>query len=119
MRAAIAATNVNRPKGFVDDETAPLDGAAPTTRRKTAAEYLPIIVAYRNGAPIRLGDLGRVEDRVQDVRNYGVANGKPAVMLIINRQPNANIIEVVDRVHGAACRSSAPRMPARREPRRS
>jgi multidrug efflux pump len=56
---------------------------------------MPIIVAYRNGAAVRLGDVGRVEDSVQDMRNYGVANGKPAVMLIINRQPNANIIEVV------------------------
>jgi len=64
----------------------------------TASEYLPIIVAYRNGAAVRLGDLGRVEDGVQDLRNYGVANGKPGVMLIINRQPNANIIEVVDSI---------------------
>ena len=97
VRSAIQANNVNRPKGFLsgDDRLWTLQA---NDQARTAAEYLPIIVAYRNGAAIRLGDLGRVEDSVQDVRNYGVANGKPAVMLIINRQPNANIIEVVDRV---------------------
>ncbi|HEX7466939.1 MAG TPA: efflux RND transporter permease subunit, partial [Usitatibacter sp.] len=63
-----------------------------------AAEYRPIVVAYRNGAAVRLGDLGEVLDSVQDVRNYGMANGKPAVLMIINRQPNANIIEVVDSI---------------------
>jgi len=65
---------------------------------KAAAEYRPIVVAYRNGAAVRLGDLGEVLDSVQDVRNYGMANGKPAVLMIINRQPNANIIEVVDSI---------------------
>jgi multidrug efflux pump len=97
VRSAIQANNVNRPKGFLagDDRLWTLQA---NDQARTAAEYVPIIVTYRNGAAIRLGDLGRVEDSVQDVRNYGVANGKPAVMLIINRQPNANIIEVVDRV---------------------
>jgi multidrug efflux pump len=97
VRAAIAATNANRPKGFIDGDQRSWTIQA-NDQARTAAEYLPIIVAYRNGAGVRLGDLGTVEDGVQDVRNYGVANGKPAVMLIINRQPNANIIEVVDRV---------------------
>jgi multidrug efflux pump len=97
VRAAIAAHNVNRPKGFLEDDERYWQILA-NDQAKSAAEYMPIIVAYRNGAAVRLSDLGRVEDSVQDVRNYGVANGKPAVMLIINRQPNANIIEVVDRV---------------------
>jgi multidrug efflux pump len=97
VRSAIQANNVNRPKGFLDDDERRWQILA-NDQAKTAAEYLPIIVAYRNGAPVRLADLGRVEDSVQDVRNYGVANGKPAIMLIINRQPNANIIEVVDRI---------------------
>jgi multidrug efflux pump len=97
VRTAITSTNANRPKGFLDDGQRYWQVQA-NDQAKTAAEYLPIIVAYRNGAAVRLGDLGRVEDGVQDLRNYGVANGKPAVMLIINRQPNANIIEVVDRV---------------------
>ncbi len=97
VRNAITANNVNRPKGFLSDADRFWTIQA-NDQAKSAAEYLPIIVAYRNGAAVRLGDVGRVEDSVQDVRNYGVANGKPAVMLIINRQPNANIIEVVDRV---------------------
>jgi multidrug efflux pump len=97
VRSAIQSTNVNRPKGFLDGEDSHWTVQA-NDQARTAAEYLPIVVAYRNGAAVRLGDVGRVEDGVQDVRNYGVANGKPAVMLIINRQPNANIIEVVDRV---------------------
>jgi multidrug efflux pump len=97
VRAAIAANNVNRPKGFLEDGENIWTIQANDTAR-TAAEYVPIIVSYRNGSPVRLGDLGRVEDSVQDIRNYGSANGKPAVMLIINRQPNANIIEVVDRI---------------------
>ena len=97
VRSAIQANNVNRPKGFLDDDERRWQILA-NDQAKTAAEYVPIIVAWRNGSPVRLGDLGRVEDSVQDVRNFGVANGKPAVMLIINRQPNANIIEVVDRI---------------------
>jgi multidrug efflux pump len=97
VRSAITNTNANRPKGFLDDGERYWQVQA-NDQATTAAEYLPIVVSYRNGSAVRLGDVGRVEDSVQDTRNYGVANGKPAVMLIINRQPNANIIEVVDRV---------------------
>jgi multidrug efflux pump len=97
VRTAIAATNANRPKGFLEEGDRYWQIQA-NDQAKTAAEYLPIIVAYRNGAAVRLGDLGRVEDSVQDLRNHGMANGKPAVLLIINRQPNANIIETVDAV---------------------
>ncbi|HEX5129950.1 MAG TPA: efflux RND transporter permease subunit, partial [Usitatibacter sp.] len=97
VRSAIGATNANRPKGFVEDGEN-LWTLQANDQARSAAEYLPVIVSYRNGSPVRLGDLGRVEDSVQDIRNYGVANGKPAIMLIINRQPNANIIEVVDRI---------------------
>ena len=97
VRTAITSTNANRPKGFLDDGKRYWQVQA-NDQARTAAEYLPIIVAYRNGAAVRLGDVSRVEDSVQDLRTYGVANGKPAVMLIINRQPNANIIEVVDSI---------------------
>jgi multidrug efflux pump len=97
VRSAITNTNANRPKGFLDDGTRYWQVQA-NDQAKKAEEYKPIIVAYRNGAAVRLGDLGRVEEGPQDIRNYGVADGKPAVMLIINRQPNANIIEVVDRI---------------------
>ena len=64
----------------------------------TADEYRPLIVAYNNGGPVRLGDVADVEDSVADVRNLGLANGKPGVLVVIFRQPAANVIETVDRV---------------------
>src|SRR5512140_741557 len=97
VRTAITSTNANRPKGFLDDGTRYWQVQA-NDQATTAKEYIPIIVAYRNGSAVRLGDLGEVVDSVQDLRNHGMANGKPAVLLIVNRQPNANIIETVDRV---------------------
>ncbi|HEX6632691.1 MAG TPA: multidrug efflux RND transporter permease subunit [Usitatibacter sp.] len=97
VRSAITSTNANRPKGFLERGDRYWQVQA-NDQAKGAAEYVPIIVSYRNGAAVRLGDLGEVVDGVQDVRNYGTANGKPAVLLIINRQPNANIIEVVDAI---------------------
>jgi multidrug efflux pump len=96
-RAAIVATNANRPKGSLEDGDRHWQILA-NDQAKTAAEYLPTIVAYRNGSPIRLADIAQVEDSVQDIRNAGLVNGKPAVMLILNRQPGANIIETVDQV---------------------
>jgi multidrug efflux pump len=96
-RAAIVATNANRPKGSLENEDRRWQILA-NDQAKTAAEYLPTIVTYRNGAPIRLADIAQVEDSVQDIRNAGLVNGKPAVMLILNRQPGANIIETVDQV---------------------
>ncbi|MEQ1741447.1 MAG: multidrug efflux RND transporter permease subunit [Candidatus Nitrotoga sp.] len=96
-RAAIVATNANRPKGLLENGDRRWQILA-NDQAKTAAEYLPTIVAYRNGAPVRLTDIAQVEDSVQDIRNAGLVNGKPAVMLILNRQPGANIIETVDQV---------------------
>lgn len=64
-----------------------------------AKEYAPLIVAYRNGAPVRLRDLGNVIDSVEDTRNDAVDNGKPAVIIMITRQPEANIMDTVDRIH--------------------
>jgi multidrug efflux pump len=97
VRTAIAATNANRPKGNVEDGERNWQIHA-NDQAKKAAEYLPLIVAYRNGAAVRLGDVAQVVDSVQDVRNAGLANGRPAVLLIVYRQPGANIIETVDRV---------------------
>ena len=97
VRTVLAATNANRPKGAVEDDLRHWQIYA-NDQAKTAAEYLPLIVAYRNGAAVRLSDVAEVVDSVQDLRNAGSANGKPAVLVIINRQPNANIIETVDRV---------------------
>ena len=97
VRTAIVATNANRPKGSVEDGERHWQILA-NDQAKKAAEYLPLIVAYRNGAAVRLADVAEVVDSVQDLRNDGSANGKPSVLLILNRQPGANIIDTVDRV---------------------
>ena len=97
VRTAIVATNANRPKGTVEDGERQWQILANDQARK-AAEYMPLVVAYRNGGAVRLSDVAEVVDSVQDLRNAGSANGKPSVLLILNRQPNANIIETVDRV---------------------
>ncbi|MDD2991832.1 MAG: efflux RND transporter permease subunit, partial [Zoogloea sp.] len=65
---------------------------------RTAGDYRQLIVSWKSGAAVRLGDVARVRDGVENDRNYGAANGRPAVLLMVNRQPGANIIETVDRV---------------------
>jgi len=98
VRAAIAATNANRPKGVVEEGDRNWQIYA-NDQATTAAEYMPIIVAYRNGAPVRIADVAEeVVDSVQDLRNAGLSNGKPSVLAILYRQPGANIIETTDRV---------------------
>ena len=97
VRAGLGAANANRPKGQLADATTSWEIHAPDQLLK-AAEYRPLIVAYQKGAPVRLADLGEVQDSVENLRNAGLANGKPAVLVIIFRQPGANIIETVDRV---------------------
>jgi multidrug efflux pump len=97
VRAALAAANANRPKGSLEDGERHWQIYA-NDQAKTAAEYLPLIVSYQNGSPVQLTDVATVVDSVQDLRNAGMANGKPSVLVIINRQPNANIIETVDRI---------------------
>src|SRR5215813_2730972 len=97
VRTVLASANANRPKGTVEDGDRHWQIYA-NDQAKTAAEYLPLIVAYRSGAAVRLSDVAEVVDSVQDLRNAGSANGRPSVLLIVNRQPNANIIETVDAV---------------------
>ena len=97
VRAVLAATNANRPKGSLEDGDRHWQISANDQARK-AADYLPLIVAYRNGSAVKLTDLGSVVDSVQDLRNAGSSNGKPSVLIIISRQPNANIIETVDSI---------------------
>ncbi|HEX3632563.1 MAG TPA: multidrug efflux RND transporter permease subunit [Casimicrobiaceae bacterium] len=97
VRTVLAATNANRPKGSVEDGDRHWQVQA-NDQAKKAVDYLPLIVAYRNGAAVKLTDLGQVVDSVQDLRNAGSSNGKPSVLIIISRQPNANIIETVDSV---------------------
>ncbi|ALU88581.1 efflux RND transporter permease subunit [Herbaspirillum rubrisubalbicans] len=97
VRTAVAATNANRPKGLLEDADRNWQIYA-NDQAKTAAEYAPLIVSYRNGTPVRVQDVAEVRDSVADVRNAGSANGKPSVLIIINRQPGANIIDTVDNV---------------------
>ena len=97
VRAAIVATNANRPKGALEDDERHWQIQA-NDQAKKAEEYLPLIVAYRKGAAVRIADLGDAVDSVEDLRSTGLKNGKPAVLLILSKQPGANIIETVERV---------------------
>src|SRR5207245_5811858 len=69
-----------------------------TDQLRYAAEYAPLIVAWRNGSAIRLSDVGYVRDEVEDLRALGLSNGKPAILLVVFRQPGANVIDTVDRI---------------------
>ncbi len=97
VRNALNAANANRPKGQVSDSTVSYY-FTDTDQLFTADQYRPLIVSYNNGAAVRLGDVAEVADSVSDTRNIGLANGKPSVLIIVFRQPGANIIETVDRV---------------------
>jgi multidrug efflux pump len=97
VRAALSAANANSPKGAIEAGDRKYQIYVNDTASK-AVEYQNLIIAYRNNAPVRLSALADVSDGVEDVRNLGNADGKPAVLIIINRQPGANIIDVVDRV---------------------
>ncbi len=97
LRTAIASSNINRPKGNLEEGGRYWQIQA-NDQMKKAGEYLPLIVSYRNNMPVRLSDLAQVDDSVQDLRNAGIADGKPAVLVIVSRQPGANIIETVDLV---------------------
>jgi multidrug efflux pump len=97
VRAAIAASNANRPKGALENGDKRWQILA-NDQSMYAKDYVPLIVGYHSGAAVRLGDIAQVSDSVQDLRNDGLANGDPAVMLILFRQPGANIIDTVDRV---------------------
>ena len=105
-----ASANANRPKGQLADDTHSWT-LATTDQLLKADQYRPLIVAYHNGAAVRLSDVAEVVDSVEDMRNAGMVNGKPAVLIIVFRQPGANIIETVDRVLRRAARSCRPRFP--------
>jgi multidrug efflux pump len=97
VRTALTAANANSPKGEV---TGPLHAWTVDDNDQIfkASDYRKLIVSYHNGAPVRLGDVAQVSDSVEDIHNVGLANGKPAVLIIVFRQPGANIIATVDHV---------------------
>ncbi|MEO5955774.1 MAG: multidrug efflux RND transporter permease subunit [Nitrospiraceae bacterium] len=97
VRRMLSGTNVNRPKGQLTDgaRTWEIRG---NDQLHTAEDYMPLVVAFREGRAVQLSDVATIENSVEDLRATGMANGKPAVLVIIYRQPGANIIETVDRV---------------------
>lgn len=97
VRTAITSTNANRPLGAVEREDHYWQIAA-NDQARVAADYAPLVLSWSNGNAIRLQDVADVVDSVQDVRNYGVMNGKPSVLLQVFKQPDSNILEAVDRV---------------------
>jgi len=97
VRTALVNTNVNRPKGSLSDDERHWQIAV-NDQAKKASDYLPLIVAYRNNAPVHLTDVGSVVDSSEDLRSAGYLNGKDAVVLVIFKQSNANIIATVEKV---------------------
>jgi len=97
VRSAITATNANTPKGAIEKDSRRFQ-IYTNDQAKRADDYRSLVVAFRNGAAVRLSDIAEVIDSVEDLRNQGLFNGKPSVPLILFRQPGANIIETVDRV---------------------
>jgi multidrug efflux pump len=97
VRTTLAAANTNRPKGELAD--ASTSWQLNTTDQLFGADkYGPLVIRFVNGAAVRVSDVAEVDDSVEDLRNAGVANGKPAVLVIIFRSPGANIIATVDRL---------------------
>jgi len=98
IQQTLTVANANRPKGELSDGRHTWQ-LATTDQLFTAAEYRPLIIAYKSGSAIRLSDLATVEDSFEDRRNAGIANGKPAILVQVYKQPVANIIDTVDRIY--------------------
>jgi multidrug efflux pump len=98
VRAALASANAHSPKGAIETGDRHFQ-IYDNDQATVAADYKSLIVAYRKGAPVRLTDVADVVDGNENIRNAGLANGKPSVLVILNRAPSANIIDTVDRVY--------------------
>jgi multidrug efflux pump len=97
VRAAVQASNANRPKGIVQGDGRRLQIYTQTPALK-ASDYAPMVIAWRNGAAVRLQDVADVQNGVEDTRTLGLFNGEPAIIILVTRQPSANIIQTVDAV---------------------
>jgi multidrug efflux pump len=97
VKTALAGANANTPKGHFSNGQQMWEVGANDQIFK-AIQYRPLIVAYHNGTAVRISDVGDTVDSVEDLRNAGYANGKPSVLVIVMRQPGANIIDTVDRI---------------------
>ncbi|HEV2328394.1 MAG TPA: multidrug efflux RND transporter permease subunit [Verrucomicrobiae bacterium] len=110
VRTMLGAQNANLAKGQIanDDQTADI---LDNDQLFKAADYKPLVVTYKNGAPVRLSDIANVQDSIENVRTAGYVNGKAAIPLIIFSAPGANIIDTVDRIRAAipSLQASLPR----------
>jgi len=97
IRSVLSSANSNRPKGQLSNLEHAW-GISDTDQLFKAHEYSPLIVTWHNGSPVRLSDIGDVSDSLEDIHNAGFINGGPGIVLVIFRQPGANMIETVDRV---------------------
>ena len=100
VRQALATANANTPKGHLSDGHRMWEVGANDQIFK-AVDYIPLLVAYHNGSAVRLSDVADVKDSYENVENAGYCNGKPSILVIIFRQPGANIIDIVDRIRAA------------------
>ena len=98
VRAALQSVNANRPKGAVETDDGRRYQIHTDTAGRTAAAYQNLVIAWRGGAAVRLADIARVYDGPEDRRTLGLFNGRPAVVVLVSRQPSANVIETVDGV---------------------
>ncbi len=97
VRAALASANANQPKGVVQSGSQRFQIYTNDTGL-SAADYAPLVIAYRNGAAVRLSDVATVTDGVEAIHNVGLFNGQPAIIVVVSRQPGANIIQTTDGV---------------------
>src|SRR5664279_1062143 len=97
VRTTLSGANANTLKGHFSDGQRTYEVGANDQLFK-ASDYEPLVVAYRNGSAVRISDVGRAEDSVENLRNSGYANNKPSVLVIIFREPGANIIDTVDHI---------------------
>ncbi|WP_338873313.1 efflux RND transporter permease subunit [Myxococcus stipitatus] len=98
VRTALASQNANRPKGQLEEGSRTV-WLSTNDQLLRAEQYQPLIISYVNGAPVQLKDVANVIDGVEDVHNLGLANGKEAVILIVFKEPGANVIDTVDSLH--------------------
>jgi multidrug efflux pump len=109
VRNFLASANANRPKGELSDASQAWSISSNDQLMK-ASEYLPLVIAYQHGAPVKLADVATATDSIEDIRTAGFANGKPGIVLLVFRQPRANVVETCDLIKGAlpALEASVP-----------
>jgi multidrug efflux pump len=109
VASMLSTQNANSPKGQMTDNAITADVVTNDQLLK-AVDYMPLVVGYHNGAAVKLSDVAHVQDSTENVRAAGFVNGKPSVLIIITRQPGANIIDTVDRIRAAlpALKASIP-----------